>query len=316
MPKEPAVTQTSSRLHRSVVLFACLAAGGLAATRAAAQPPTLFRQARQVTASITADPSLSPDGRRMVFLSVVAGVQQLFTSDVDGRNVRQLTQEPFDHEDPAWSPDGRKIAFVSDANGGQVISMMNPDGTGVEALSPATVHAIHPSWTPDSASVLYCTTDDLDPPRKNESDIYRVDVATRAVTRLITGGINTYPVMSPDGHRIAFRKILDGTNSEVFVADADGSNPRNLTHDPAFDGWPAWSPDGTRIAFASNRGGNQQIYVMDADGSHVTRVVHKEGRATAPKWSPDGKALYFPICAKADGVVGCEIFSAQLEARP
>ncbi len=310
------MTQTSPRLHRCVALLACLAAGGLAATRAAAQPPSLFSQARQVTASITADPSLSPDGRRMVFLTVVAGVQQLFTSDVDGRNVRQITREPFDHEDPAWSGDGRKIAFVSDANGGQVISMMNPDGSGVEALSPATVHAIHPSWAPDSASVLYCTTDDLDPPRKNESDIYRVDVATHAVSKLITGGINTYPVMSPDGRRIAFRKILDGSNSEVFVADADGSNPRNLTHDPAFDGWPAWSPDGTRIAFASNRGGNQQIYVMDADGSHVTRVVHKEGRATAPKWSPDGKALYFPICAKEDGVVGCEIFSARLDVKP
>ena len=304
---------TSPRPHRSVVMLACLAIGGPAATSAAAQPASLFGLARQVTASITADPSIAPDGQRMVYLTVVAGVQQLFTSDIDGRNVHQLTHEAFDREDPAWSPDGRKIAFVSDANGGQVISMMNPDGSGVEALSPATVHAIHPSWTPDSHAVLYCTTDDLDPPRKNESDIYRVDIPTRRVARLITGGINTYPVMSPDGRRIAFRKILDGTNSEVFVADADGTNPRNLTHDPAFDGWPAWSPDGKRIAFASNRGGNQQIYVMDADGGNVTRVIHREGRATAPTWSPDGKALYFPICSKQDGVVGCEIFAARLE---
>ena len=306
--------QTPPRLHRPVALLACLAIGSLVATRAGAQPASPFGQARQVTASITADPSISPDGRRMVYLTVVAGVQQLFTSDIDGRNVRQLTHEAFDHEDPDWSPDGRKIAFVSDADNGQVISMMNPDGSGIEALSPATVHAIHPSWTPDSAAVLYCTTDDLDPPRKNESDIYRVDVSTRGVTRLVTGGINTYPAMSPDGRHIAFRKILAGTNSEVFVADTDGTHLRNLTHDPAFDGWPAWSPDGKRIAFASNRRGNQQIWVMDADGGNVTPVIHKEGRATAPKWSPDGKALYFPICAKQDGVVGCEIFAARLEA--
>ena len=306
------MTPISLRLHRPAALLACLALHGLAAPPAAAQEP-VFGQARQVTRSITADPSLSPDGKRMVYLAVVAGVQQLFTAKVDGGDVRQITHEPFDHEDPAWSPDGRKIAYVSDAEGGQVITMMDPDGTRVEALSPRAAHAIHPSWAPDSASVLYCTTDDLDPPRKNESDIFRVDTKTRAITRLITGGINTYPVLSPDGKRIALRKIVDGSNSEVYVADADGSNLRNLTHDPAFDGWPAWSPDGRRIAFASNRGGNQQIYVMDADGGHVTRVVHREGRATAPKWAPDGKALYFPICSKSDGVVGCEIFAARLE---
>ncbi|MEP6505285.1 MAG: LpqB family beta-propeller domain-containing protein [Betaproteobacteria bacterium] len=307
------MTHTSPRLQRPIAPIACLALACLAATSAAAQQSP-FSQARQLTASITMDPSLSPDGKRVVYIVVVAGVQQLFTSAVDGSGARQVTHDAFDHEDPAWSHDGRKIAYVSNADAGQVISLMNPDGTGVEALSPRSVHAIHPSWAPDSASVLYCTTDDLDPPRKNESDIYRVDVSSRAVTRLITGGVNTYPSMSPDGLRIAFRKIVDGANSEVFVANANGSNPRNLTHDPAFDGWPAWSPDGSRIAFASNRRGNQQIFVMDADGGNVTPVVHKEGRATAPAWAPDGKALYFPVCAKADGIVGCEIFAARLDA--
>ena len=300
------------RSHRAIVLAAALAAGAAAAVAADA-PATLFGQARQVTRSITADPSIAPDGKRMVYLAEVAGVQQLFTSNVDGGDVRQITHDAFDHEDPAWSPDGRKIAYVSDADNGQVITLMNPDGSGAQALSPRSVHAIHPSWAPDSDSVLYCTTDDLDPPRKNESDIFRLVLSTGALTKVITGGVNTFPVLSPDGKHIAYRKIIDSTNSEVFLADADGGNPRNLTHHPAFDGWPAWSPDGTRIAFASNRGGNQQIYVMDADGSHVTPVVHREGRATAPRWTPDGQALYFPICSKSDGVVGCEIFAARME---
>ncbi len=307
------MAHTSLRLPGALSILAWLALGGAAAAPAQAEG-IAFGQARQVTRSISADPSLSPDGKRMVYLTLVAGVQQLFTATIDGGDVRQLTHEPFDHEDPAWSPDGRRIVYVSDAGGGQVITMMNVDGSDVQALSPPAAHAIHPSWAPDSASVLFCTTDDLDPPRKNESDIFRVDTASHAVTRLITGGINTYPVMSPDGRHIALRKIIDGGNSEVFVADADGSHLRNLTHDPAFDGWPAWSPDGRRIAFASNRGGNQQIYVMDADGGNVVRIVHREGRATAPKWSPDGAALYFPICSKSDGVVGCEIFAARVEA--
>src|SRR5262249_32814747 len=83
-------------------------------------------------------------------------------------------------------------------------------------------------------------------------------------------------------------------NSEVFVANSDGSNLRNLTNNPFFDGWPTWSPDGKRIAFASNRRGHgYQIFVMEADGSNVQLVANTEGRATAPRWSREGKTIYF-----------------------
>jgi TolB protein len=294
--------------------LACLAVTSLIPTVALGQDSP-FGLARQVTGSITIDPSFSPDGARMVYITVVAGVQQLFVANVDGKDAKQITQDAFDHEDPAWSHDGKRIAYVSYADGGQVISLMAPDGTDVQPLTPKDVHAIHPNWTPDSKSLVYCTTDDLDPPRKNAADIYRIEIASQQVTKLTSAGINTYPRLSPDGKHIAFRKIIDEMNSEVFVMDADGSNPQNLTNDPAYDGWPAWSPDGTKIAFASNRRGNHRIYVMDADGENVLPIVHDEGRATAPTWSPDGSSVYFSICASEDGVVGCEIFSARIKLR-
>jgi TolB protein len=270
---------------------------------------------RQVTHSINMDPSLSPDGARMVYISVVAGREQLVVGDIDGAHPTQITRDAFDHEDPAWSPDGRWIAFVSLAGGGEVITLIRPDGSGSEALTPAEVRAIHPNWTPDSRRVAYCTDDDLHPPAKNASEIDLIDVATRQITPVISGGVNTYPAVSPDGRRIAFRRMLGEKNSEVFVANADGSDARNLTGNPAFDGWPSWSPDGTELAFASNRDGDYQIYVMQADGRDVRRVAETAGRATAPVWARDGHSIYFPVCRKVDVGVDCQVFVARAPAQ-
>lgn len=262
-----------------------------------------------VTYSLNYDPTISPDGKRMIFLKMFEGREQMFVANVDGSNERRLSGESADLEDPAWSPDGKKVAYVRLDGARNSLHMMNVDGSGDRLLSPATQSPIHPAWTPDGRSILYCTNDDLDPPRKNAAEIYRVEIASGKIATVISGGVNTYPVPSPDGTKIAFRKMLD-INSEVFVADADGRNLKNLTDHPAFEGWPAWSPDGTRIAFGANRNSSYQIFVMETDGRNVKLVANTEGRATAPKWSPDGQTIYFTNCWKTGAKSACEIFAA------
>ncbi|MBI1926910.1 sigma-70 family RNA polymerase sigma factor [Candidatus Poribacteria bacterium] len=92
--------------------------------------------------------------------------------------------------------------------------------------------------------------------------------------------------------KIAFFSNRDG-NEEIYVMDADGKNPTNLTRHPAVDAGPSWSPDGTKIAFWSDRDGNDEIYVMDADGKNPTNLTRHPAVDRSPSWSPDGTKIAF-----------------------
>jgi len=300
---EPVMNRSERRKVHLTILM-------LAALPGTASPQAADTGATQVTHSQNYDPSFAPDGQRFVYISQVAGREQLFIRSIDGSSLQQLTFDSVDHEDPAWSPDGRWIAFVRLSPTVEQIARMPAAGGPVEVLTPATERAIHPNWAPDGRHLAYCTDDDLAPPKKNDADIIVLDLETHARRVLISGGVNTYPAWSPDGRSIAFRRMLGEHDSEVFLADSSGGQQRNLTRNPAFDGWPAWAPDSRRLAFASNREGDYQIYVMRVDGTQVQRIAVTTGRGTAPKWTLDGTRVYFPICRRQDDGYGCEIYSA------
>ena len=97
---------------------------------------------------------------------------------------------------------------------------------------------------------------------------------------------------SPADPKLAFHTDRDG-NNEIYVMDADGSDPTNLTNHPANDASPAWSPDGQRIAFQSDRNGVPNLYIMRADGSDVIRLTDSAISNVNPAWAPDGSRLAF-----------------------
>ncbi len=102
--------------------------------------------------------------------------------------------------------------------------------------------------------------------------------------------IDDWAAFSHDGSQIAFGSSRDG-DFEIYVMQADGSQPRRLTESPGLDMRPAWSPDGRSLAFTSMRDGNYEIYAVDADGSHLRRLTNHPERDDFAQWHPDGKRL-------------------------
>src|SRR5689334_16212628 len=92
-------------LGRASLLF--VLAGGTAAAQQLAAGIAI-----PVTYSENYDPTLSPDGKRMVFLKLFEGREQMFMANIDGTDERQLSHDTANIEDPAWSPDGRQVAYV------------------------------------------------------------------------------------------------------------------------------------------------------------------------------------------------------------
>lgn len=111
--------------------------------------------------------------------------------------------------------------------------------------------------------------------------------------RLTTArGNDAFPAFSADGAKIAFSSKRDG-NTELYLMDADGGNPRRLTSNRAIDYAPSFSPDGRTLAFVSDRDGDDEIYLLDLATSTTRRLTYHPGEDALPAFSPDGGQVLF-----------------------
>jgi TolB protein len=181
-------------------------------------------------------------------------------------------------------------------NGFAEIYTMNADGSSLSRLTNNSADDIDPVWSPDTSKIAFESR------RDGNSEVYVMNADGTGQVNLTNrpgsgfAGFDAEPAWSPDGTKIAFRTYRDGSpaQAEIYVMNADGTNPTRLTNNAAVDGMPDWSPDGTKIAFWSLRSGNGEVWVANADGSGVaTDLTNNSGQDQEPAWSPDGTKIAF-----------------------
>ncbi len=181
-------------------------------------------------------------------------------------NVHQLTFGGQNAE-AYFSADGTKLIFQSshgDVKCDQVFTM-NLDGSDQHMDSTGKGRTTCSYFYPDGKKILFSSTHLADPecpPRPDFSKGYVWAV---------------YP------------------GYDIFTANPDGSNLKQLTHSPGYDAEATISIDGKKIVFTSLRNGDLDIYSMDADGSHVKQLTHELGYDGGPFYSPDRQWIVYRI---------------------
>ena len=159
-------------------------------------------------------PSIAPDGSRVVFSLSDVGGHQIASVNVQGQELKRLTQSTGMNSWPAFSPDGRQIAFGSSRDGDFEIYLMNTDGSDVRRLTNSPGRDMRPAWSPDGKRIAFTSS------RDGNYEIYVMN-ADGSGQRNVTNhpGRDDFPVWHPDGRRLVFVSDRDG-RSDLYLIDA------------------------------------------------------------------------------------------------
>ncbi len=321
-----------------VMLAACEPPGGTAgALKPLNQEPTTekhLKNIRQLTnGGENAEAYFSGDGKRLIFQSKRAELKcdQIFTMDLDGLNVRQVSTGKGRTTCSYFFPDGSRIIYASThesspecppeaprsggyfwaISGSYEIYSARPDGSDLRRLTNVRGYDAEGTISPDGKKIVFTSV------RDGDLDLYVMNPDGSHPTRLThTLGYDGGAFFSPDGTKICFRasrprgedeklyrellasELVKPAALEIFVMNADGTDVRQITKNGAANFCPFFHPSGTKLLYASNQSDPRarssdpfDIYLVHLDGSGQEKVTIHPTFDAFPMFSPDGKKL-------------------------
>jgi len=190
--------------------------------------------------SLASTPAISPDARQIAFdlrTTRPAGDTDIFISNLDGSNRRNITNHPALDTSPTWSPSGKQIAFSSsrEGRGGQIF-VCDTDGSNTRRIVKEGGDAASPAWSPDGRWLAF----QWKPHLSVNYDIFIAEVGSGSMRQITSGaGSNESPSWAPDGRHIAFQSNRGGT-TQIYIMLLGESRARKITSQGTNTS-PSWS---------------------------------------------------------------------------
>lgn len=208
----------------------------------------------------------------------------IFMADRDGKNVQRLTDTPGYDAEGTLSPDGKKMVFTSVRDGDLELYVMDLKSKQVKRITNHLGYDGGAWFSPDGKKIIWRASSPKTPEEIKEYKDFLAE------------------------------NLVAPTNMEIWVANADGSNAKQITSFGQANWAPAFLHDSKRIIFASNqeykRGFPFNLYIINEDGSGLTKISRDKGFDAFPMFSPDGKKLVFCSNRNNGGTRDTNIFIA------
>jgi TolB protein len=193
--------------------------------------------------------------------------QSVVASDSDG-----ITMSPV------CMPDGSGLLYCATDDNGYA-QLYHYSMQGVEQITYYEGNSITPSLSPDGTMLYFCSDYLTGAPQ-----LFAYEFKTQALTSLTNGGYCTTPVVSRQGDRIVYTKMVQG-GMQLFVYDIAAKIHTQVTHDKGDKESPSWSPCGTFLLYGEKSGSQERIVLLNMISGKKKYITSAHERCSCPVWS-------------------------------